>query len=566
MVLSVEASDIFNTADPVATLQTLYAKGVRTLQPLHQFNSKLGGVAWHDGHIKLTQTVKNLPNLHHLCKDNGGTGSYAKCDATLDQLNFKGLTYTGKQFVTRMLNLGMPVDIAHMSELGVKDLEPIVAGACSYPVYVSHAHVRSLLDEDSWKANKKHEKTVPDWELDLIRNTGGMVGLRTGSDYHNSDPYFSAIKAAGLSSALPVVGPVDMNGTGTLGGNEFHFAYALDYLFRVKGVNAALGSDFNGLIPQMVFSGESQDTKMAGLAHIGKLAVLFSKLAASGLDAGTFTQVKRNSAEAYVQMWERAEAFARGGSCCPTPSVISVIPAQAWYGSTQSRENPGAGFTPHAGMEVSVQTGPTSPPIACTDVDFFTSTDLCCTMPPLPQGTVYQVTVRNGGCGLESTLANAYYASPVNSGPVVGPSTRPSRRPTCERCWPTRSRRTDGSHPTLRRSPPSTGRIPRGTAPAPRPGTCPATAPSRTAARSATGMRSRPRPSRLPISPALEFLRAREDAALLTDPVTMIAACDTEQAEQAHLAATSSWPADWRAQLARCAAGRRPPLRTSSPT
>jgi hypothetical protein len=329
----------------------------------------------------------------------------------LDQLNFLGLTSYGRQFVIKMLNLGMPVDLAHMSERSVKGVETIVTAACNYPVYISHGHVRSLLSEYSWKADKKHEKTTPDWELDLVKKTGGMFGLRTGADYHRTDDYFSAMSAAGIPTSLPWVGPATMPGE-KIGGSEFHFAYALDYLFRLKGVKVALGSDFNGLIPQMVFSGESHDTKMAGLAHIGKLPVLLSKLRASGLDAGTFRALKDNSAEAYLQMWERAADFARGNSCCPTPRVTSMIPNRAWYGRTNRVTIYGAGFTPHASMQVSVRPTPTSAPTACTDVEFVSGNYLRCTMPPLSAGTWYYVTVRNDGCGIESSKQNAYYASP----------------------------------------------------------------------------------------------------------------------------------------------------------
>lgn len=549
VVLQVEASDIFNTTDPLATLQTLYNKGVRTLQPLHQFNSKLGGVAWHEGMIKTIQTIKNLPSLHHLCKDNGGTGSYAKCDATKNQLNFLGLTNTGKQFVTKMLNLGMPVDIAHMSELSVKDVETIVTAACDYPVYISHGHVRSLLDEDSWKANKKHEKTAPDWELDLVRKTGGMFGLRTGADHHQANDYFAAMNTAGLPTSLPVVTPVAIKGTGKIGGNEFHFAYALDYLFRAKRVNVAFGSDFNGLIEQMVFSGESQDTKMAGLAHIGKLPVLLTKLAATGLDASTFKQLKQDSAESYLQMWQRAAAFAGGKSCCPTPSVTLTIPNQAWYGRSNRVTIYGAGFTPHASMEVSVQLTPTSAPIACTDVEFVSSNYLRCTMPPLSAGTWYYVTVRNGGCDLASTKQNAYYASPLDSGPVVGPDDPPFTQANLRTVLADEIPSNGWLAPNLAKIAAVDWTDPAWDGASTPTMNVPGDRPLEDGYPQGDWDAATTSPRRLPVSPALDVLLSKEDAALMSDPITMIAACDKEEAEKSELAAASGWPADWRTQM-----------------
>lgn len=551
VVLSVEASDIFNRPNPVVNLQGLYNHGVRTLQPLHQFNSRLGGVAFHEGSIKLIQTVKNLPSLRHLCKDKGGYGSYAACDATKDQLNYLGLTEDGMRFVNRMLNLGMPVDISHMSERSVRDVENIVSAACDYPVYISHGHVRTLLDEGSWKANKKHEKTTPDWQLDLVRKTGGMFGLRTGSDYHHSTPYNAAMLAAGLSTSLKVTSAVDM-GNGNPGGHEVHFAYALDYLFRVKGVNVALGSDFNGLIEQMVFSGEEQDEKLAGLAHIGKLPVMFGKLAAQGLDSGTLNQLKQGSAEAYLRMWERATAFAGGKACCPTPVVSAAIPAAGWYGRPTRITVHGAGYTPHASLQVFVRpvSGLASKGIPCTNVEFLaSSTDIRCTLPPLKPGTWYTVIVRNGGCNLEGSKKSAYFASPIDGGPIVDPPPTPFVQselrtaladvipsngwlaPNAEKIGAV-----DWTHPVWDEFSPPTS-----IHPADRPiedgypqGDWDALAKS---------------PRRRPISPALDVLLGREDAALMSDPFTMIAACDQGEEMKLQLAAANAWPADWRAQM-----------------
>lgn len=427
VVLSVEASDIFNI-NSLARLQSLYNLGVRTLQPLHQFNGALGGVATHDGNIKWLQARRSATTVKRLCQDHGGSGNYARCDASTGDLstltgslNPLGLTTTGRQFVIKMLNLGMPVDIAHMSERSVKDVEQIVTAACDYPVYISHGHVRKILDNYGWKAQKNHEKTTPDWQLDLVKKTGGLFGLRTGSDYYRADGYHAAMDAAGIPTSMPTVGYISMPGN-KLGGNEFHFAYALDYLSRLKGVNVALGTDLNGLIQQMVFSGEDQDSKMAGLAHMGKVPTMFSKLSATGLDVGTYNHLKRDSAEAYLRMWEKAAAFATGTSCCPTPSVTMVSPSRAWYGRANRITVAGTGFTPHASMQVSFRHQLLSTQIACTDVEFVSTNSLRCTIPVLDPNSFYDVTVRNGGCGLQFTKQKAYFALFLEPEVAVSPS------------------------------------------------------------------------------------------------------------------------------------------------
>ena len=72
---------------------------------MHQFNNKLGGVAWHVGMIATVQKLLygHTPSMHLLCKDMGGSRLPAKCDASkgdlstsTGSLNFRGLTRSGK--------------------------------------------------------------------------------------------------------------------------------------------------------------------------------------------------------------------------------------------------------------------------------------------------------------------------------------------------------------------------------------------------------------------------------------------------------------------------------------
>ena len=548
VVLSVEASDIFNTADPRATLQSLYDAGARTLQPMHQFNNKLGGVAWHEGSIKVVQMIKNLPSVNHLCKDNGGTGNFARCDATRNRLNYQGLTIDGIRFVTRMMNLGMPIDLAHMSERAVQNVEAISDAACNYPLYISHGHVRELLDEDSWKAEKKHEKTSPDWELELVHKTGGMFGLRTGADHHRAQDYFAAMSTAGISTSLPLMLEQTMP-NGKPGGNEFHFAYALDYLYRLKGVHVALGSDLNGLIPQMVFYGEPMDRKLAGLAHIGKLPVMLSKVQATGLDSATFDELKNHSAEAYLQMWERATAFADGNACCPTPTVAGAVPQEAWYGRSNRVSIVGSGFTPHASMMVTLKATPASAPIACTDVEFVSDFLLRCTLPPLAPDTWYEVTVRNGGCDLENATADGYHAALVDNGPIGDPDEPPFRQANLETALADEI----PANGWLRPNPTKIAAVDWASEawddtidPDVRP---PADRPLEDGYPQNDWEDALTAPDRIEVSPALTVLLGKEDASAMTDPITMIAACEREEEEKAALAEVNGWPADWRAQM-----------------
>ena len=421
VVLSVEASDIFNGNDPISTLLSLYDSGVRTLQPMHQFNSKLGGVGFHDKTIVAMQTIRNLEHddINHLCKSNSGNGSYAPCNAKIGNINYKGLTTIGKSFIIKMMQLGMPIDIAHMSEKSIADVQTLTTANCNYPVYVSHGHVRDLLERGSdfpsdteygWKAKNSYEKTVPGWVLSYISKSGGVFGLRTGADYYDFPTYQQFLTQAGLGNApIPSKGSLQMNNkSNKLGGTEYHFAYAVDYLSRIKQVNVALGSDLNGMIEQMLFDSEdltncpgtsatdTQDCKMAGLAHIGKEDALMNrKLNATGLqNVSSYNALRNNSADAYVQMWERSTSIA-AGNCCNPITVSQLKTATAYNGATTSITIDGTGFNALPTMSAKLRVYQGTAEYACTGFQMISSTNAVCLAPAgVPVG-FYDVIISN---------------------------------------------------------------------------------------------------------------------------------------------------------------------------
>ena len=421
VVLSVESSDIFNGADPISTLVDLYDNGVRTLQPMHQFNGKLGGVAFHEEVIAAMQSTKNVGqgNLNRLCKSNAGNGKYARCDAKIGNINYKGLTGAGRSFIIKMMQLGMPIDISHMSEKTTAAVQTLTTGTCNYPVYVSHGHVRDLLEPGSdfpagtkyeWKAKNSHEKTVPDWVLNYVSNSGGLVGLRTGADYYDFPRYQQLLTLAGLGdSPIPPKGSLKMNGQSKKrGGTEYHFAYAVDYLTRVKNINVALGSDLNGLIEQMLFDDESrtncpgssatetQDCKMAGLAHIGKEhALMNGKLNATGLQSvSSYNSLRNNSADAYVQMWERSTSIA-AGNCCNPITVSQLETTTASNGASTLIVINGTGFNALPTMSAKLRVYQGTAEYACAGFQMISSTQASCLAPAgLPVG-FYDVIVSN---------------------------------------------------------------------------------------------------------------------------------------------------------------------------
>ncbi len=325
IVLSVEASHLMNDGDWLAQLDELHALGVRTLQPVHQLNNRFGGAAPHNSIFHIAQYAENC----HVDEDCALTGETVTLgfDVDADCKNVLGLTDDGKGLVGEMMDRGMLVDVAHLSERGVHDTHELSKARDYYPIYISHGHFREIMTPE----RQREEKTTPAWVIEVLRETGGIMGIRTG---HEEVSTYSA-------SAVP----------NTCHGSSRSFAQSYDFARLGLKVAVALGSDLNGFIQQVrprfgkdacsaSFPTEAQcqarDEREsgtpplgnafddAGLGHIGLLTALLDDLDQLGSD----TAALRSSADAFVRMWERAEAQ-RSGPALPAgdldPGGIVVL-------------------------------------------------------------------------------------------------------------------------------------------------------------------------------------------------------------------------------------------------
>jgi hypothetical protein len=179
----------------------------------------------------------------------------------------------------------------------------------------------------------KEEKTTPSWVVAQVRETGGMIGLRTAPEEVNTYD----------ASSVP----------NTCHGSTRSFAQAYDYGRMGLHASIGLGSDFNGFIQQVrprfgpdacsaSFAEEAQcqarDERneglaalgtafdQAGLGHIGLLGDLIDDLEQHGVD----TVPLRHSADDFVRMWERASGERSGPAedvSDINTSGITVLPA-----------------------------------------------------------------------------------------------------------------------------------------------------------------------------------------------------------------------------------------------
>ena len=303
IILSIEASHLMGKGDWRAELEEFYKLGVRTLQPVHQLDNRFGGAAPHNSIFHVAQYAESC----HIDEDCGLTTSTITLgfDVDTDCKNVLGLTDEGEALITEMMDRGMLIDVAHLSERGVHDVHDLAVAREHYPIYISHGHFREIMTKD----RQREEKTTPAWVIQILRETGGMIGLRTGHEEVNS--YEGSAVA------------------NTCHGSTRSFAQAYDFGRLGLKVAMGLGSDLNGFIQQTrprfgvgacsaSFTTEAlcqaRDQRDAGppplgsgldelgLGHVGLIPELLADLDQLGTD----TAPLRSSADDFVRMWERA--------------------------------------------------------------------------------------------------------------------------------------------------------------------------------------------------------------------------------------------------------------------
>lgn len=133
----------------------------------------------------------------------------------------QGLTSFGKEAVTHMQELGIMVDVSHLSDGGFYD----VAKICKKPFIATHSNCRAL---------SPHRRNLTDEMIRVIGDAGGVAGLNFGPEFLNKDITCKESTAAMIAK------------------HARHMA-------NVGGVGCvALGSDFDGIHGELEIGNSSQ--------------------------------------------------------------------------------------------------------------------------------------------------------------------------------------------------------------------------------------------------------------------------------------------------------------------
>lgn len=154
-----------------------------------------------------------------------------------------GLSDHGKRLIKACNDLKIMVDLSHMNAEGFRD----IAAISHAPLVASHSNVHALC---------QHSRNLTDWQLDAIRDTGGLAGINFGVLFLRQD---------GIKNPDTAISELVR-----------HINYIVD---RIGVEHVALGSDFDGTtIPQ-----EMKDS--AGLP------LLIDALRDSGYDNVALTKI-----------------------------------------------------------------------------------------------------------------------------------------------------------------------------------------------------------------------------------------------------------------------------------
>jgi len=154
-----------------------------------------------------------------------------------------GLTEAGKALVKRCNELGVLVDLSHMNAQGFRD----IAGISTKPLVATHSNVHALSNSS---------RNLMDWQLDAIRETGGVVGLNYAVQFLRED--------GRQTSDTPLTTMVRH----------------LDYLIGKLGEGGvALGSDFDGaLVPAEVGDVSGLPSLVGAMRQAGYGAELVNRI------------------------------------------------------------------------------------------------------------------------------------------------------------------------------------------------------------------------------------------------------------------------------------------------
>ncbi len=342
VLMGVEASETLNCGlnDPKcdhntvdAGLNELYDLGVRIIFPAHKFDNQFSGSRVEGDFINLGQWlstgrffetkecdsktkgkhfVSGLPFLGKIpvIKDILGLGSINpqyNDDKTFEHCNVHGLSQLGVYLINRMIDKKMLMDLDHISVDGATAVMDIVKVRKYSGVVSSHSWMNSAKD------GGLHKNAIR-----LIQAGGYIAPYNSNSTSLNSvisrhlDEVEKTSYLSGVGFGTDMSGLADQPGPRSDADEK-----PLQYPFT---------SEFGLVFDKQVSGKRIFDLNKDGIAHYGLIADHLQDIREQA--SGRVYESIMNSAEAYLQMWERAEANT-SSAYVNLPIAVEVAAKQA---------------------------------------------------------------------------------------------------------------------------------------------------------------------------------------------------------------------------------------------
>jgi microsomal dipeptidase-like Zn-dependent dipeptidase len=352
-----------------AEVAKYYQKGVRHVFPIHNFDNAFGGAAawqdvinfgngvvegrfweqrncYDDGYgfwldsVGLANfrggfpTGTPVPPVYpHYEKGNGNVWRHASC-------NTRGLTNLGEALIHALIDKGIVIDVDHMSRKSLVQTLGIAAKRKA-PVVASHVLFFDRHKQKFEGNGGRHERMRTTAQLHDMRKLGALLGVMLKDDVQDGDrkgqQHTVAFHKTKVSDACrhstrtfahsllfgidTMKGPValgsDFNGmAGHIGPRFGSDACGGDPVERARQLqeNQRLQYPFTldgfGTFDRQVTGHKTFDFNVDGLAHVGLMPDMLADLLAIGVKKEELEPVFR-SAEAYVELWERAAKAAK---------------------------------------------------------------------------------------------------------------------------------------------------------------------------------------------------------------------------------------------------------------
>lgn len=164
----------------------------------------------------------------------------------------RGLTAFGKEAVVRMEELGMIVDVSHLSDGGFRDVADLLKG----PFMASHSNCRELAP---------HPRNLTDGMLRTLGEHGGVAGLNLCPRFLSRDPSCEHSRVNDMAEHIK-------------------------HMVKTGGLEcAAIGTDFDGMDGQFEIGNPTE------------MELLFDRLAREGFTQGEIEKIAYKNARRFLQ-------------------------------------------------------------------------------------------------------------------------------------------------------------------------------------------------------------------------------------------------------------------------